>query len=436
MDIFKIVLIIFILSFSYAQSDFICNLTKVESYSWKNNDWSIENSTEFSFNNFFQMIEENYKVYNDVSAIPVRTQHIYDSQGNLSADLVFLKINDQWIKSDSAAYSYYSDKSLKSEEYFSFINQDWLKSIRKTYIYNIHNSIIEVLTEIGINNNWVNNSLIRNNYSLTHKITQTINSDWLSNSWYDSKRYTYTYNLVDSLNKNLIEFFDGSNWKSSRYTEYTYNSDSLSMQLVNYNFNLKWVPENKYDQKYDSNKNLIKVIKSGYDSVKSIFIFQYLWDYKYTDDLLSELSMNKWNGSYFQLQNKHFYNYNSFRQIQRELYQIADSADSLINNNLTIYFYNIVENVSENQPKNDFVVFPNPCTDIINITFFIPNSSNVIYSIYDLNMNKLFENSSFFYTGETILNLDLKKINLCSGTYYLKLNIGRRTEIVSFIKVD
>lgn len=78
-------------------------------------------------------------------------------------------------------------------------------------------------------------------------------------------------------------------------------------------------------------------------------------------------------------------------------------------------------------------VFPNPCTDYLNVVIADENACNVLYTIYDTAGQKVFENTGFVQSdilGVLQLNQAIK--TLSNGVYILKLNVDGKQTILRF----
>jgi len=95
----------------------------------------------------------------------------------------------------------------------------------------------------------------------------------------------------------------------------------------------------------------------------------------------------------------------------------------------------LAENVSENFPGNDILVFPNPARDQINLYFYLTFSSEISIEIIDLLGRKVFRDEIIPETpGYQYISLDINQ--LASGFYVLQVfqgekRIGRRNILIT-----
>ena len=74
-------------------------------------------------------------------------------------------------------------------------------------------------------------------------------------------------------------------------------------------------------------------------------------------------------------------------------------------------------------------LFPNPCTELLNISFSLPEHQESNIRIYDLNGRLMHELNSDQVSGEYVLDIS----DFCSGIYFCRLEAGENQRLESIV---
>ncbi len=80
---------------------------------------------------------------------------------------------------------------------------------------------------------------------------------------------------------------------------------------------------------------------------------------------------------------------------------------------------------------NNFILYPNPATDIINLSLITNRDGEYYYFIYDLKGKEIKKGQLDYYRNQSkVINIE----SLCSGMYFIKLLNNQSAQTIKFIK--
>lgn len=80
---------------------------------------------------------------------------------------------------------------------------------------------------------------------------------------------------------------------------------------------------------------------------------------------------------------------------------------------------------------NEFSVFPNPSSGIINVNVDLAGSEELLIEVLDVTGRKIIEQKELFPNGENLLKVDLGDVN--NGLYMIRLHAGRETRMAKVL---
>lgn len=267
----------------------------------------------------------------------------------------------QWIDGDRVTYEYDASNNLKEEtrEMYSFFTLQLVNQSKELYEYNGSNMIKQTSQDWDIGTNtWVNEEQLEINYTVdlpTDGVFRVWNSG--TNMWDLDEKVTRSYNKNDLPDEDLTETWKDGDWVNSEKSIYTYVG-LQETELLNQNWGeISWVDTERILSTYDNGNKTVFILEN-WDLATS----QWLPDYK------EEFSFSLANG-------------------------------------LSITPFKI----------NDFKVFPNPVSNIINIESSLAIDRVEVFNIL----------------GEKVLSAygvkQLNVENLQSGMYLLKAYTKNRS---------
>jgi hypothetical protein len=344
-------------------------------------------------------------------------------------------------------------------EYYGNSYQQWFKGVQHLNYYNSNGDTFLIVTQGGnLNNLWYDMSssyllfdssgnisssyyiscssgtcdtLGRTEYTYNglQKIASTTHFNYYQGVWTrsDSTRYYYGGNVGDS----TTEFqFDSAGWHQRKYTNFyrdQFGRDSLNLSM-GYSFQtLTFDSAARTIYTYDSIQRRNTIVAQDY--------FANQWDCPNNDEYEEYDFLGRYT---------HLYSTCCGCGYSEIYYYYSGNTDSIFADmncmfdhggsghcDTCIYMNQPFTTNIESNLRNDLLIYPNPATEILNVSFpNLSNSSEVC--IIDL-MGKTVLNLSEINTHDRLLRLDLSSLK--KGIYFLKINTGNETIIRRIVKV-
>lgn len=267
----------------------------------------------------------------------------------------------QWINGDRVTYTYDGSNNLKEEtrEMYSFFTMQLVNDSKELYDYNGSNMTKQTSQDWDVGTNtWVNEEQLEINYT-ANLPTDGVYRGWNSetNMWDLKGKVTRSYNMNDLPDEDLTEAWKDGDWSNSEKSIYTYVGLQETELLNQIWDETGWVDTERILSTYDNGN-------------KTVFILEN-WD----------LATTQWLPEY------------------KEEFSFSLASG------LSVTPFKI----------NDFKVFPNPVSNIINIESSLAIDRVEVFNIL----------------GEKVLSAyGVKQLNvehLQSGMYLLKAYIKNRS---------
>lgn len=323
----------------------------------------------------------------------------YNSFGKYGQENLFNMVSGNWKNLSQRTRTYYAvDSNLEIDNRFNWDNttSSWKKIERFTYTY-VQDSVGSITRSIpDSNSNWMNDSKTIRTYAfnpqrMTEYKVQIWDTAATPDVWVNTNRtlyfYTNTYN-IDYTSGEIAT--SATTWTPQYKTFNTYNSsDNLIEMYDQWLINGSWenysrktssyignnIDEEKYFSGNGSNWNETKKINFLYD-VKNNKTFQQIDSFK--------------NGSFVQDSRDYFY----YATFPLAVQQVLKSI-------------------------NEVVIYPNPATESVNITFNAINNFNAQISISDITGKTRMLIFQPINKGENKINTTISTLE--SGTYILSI---------------
>lgn len=225
------------------------------------------------------IIETLYYVWNTSSMdwqIMSKTTYNYDGAQNLISE------NSQsynpaimtYINSWKKTYTYTGGNlSTETSQDWNIATSSWVNSSKTLYEYSGSNrtKITEQDWDSGTNA-WVNDDQTEIAYDSAGKMTQTIIKEWDtgSNAWTFDERITYTYTM-DMLTEATNEDYNNGAWELSARTLITYDDGLATEAIYQERQGSEWLNENRVVTAYDANGNPIIIISEEWDKTGNVW---------------------------------------------------------------------------------------------------------------------------------------------------------------------
>lgn len=279
----------------------------------------------------------------------------------------------------------------------------WINTQRSTYTYNGSNKILSQTYEIGTSGTWVNQLKYTYTYDGNGYATLLLRQSWdvPSSSWKNDFQITYTNDGNGVVQEYLNESWDipSSSWKNMFQGTYTYNGSNNLIFLTSKIYqNGAWVNYSRNYNIYDGNGYLTYNLGEIWDS-----------------------PLSEWKNN-VQLN----YTNNSDGTVQQDISEIWDIPSSSWKYWLRSTYTYTTSTGIEDANEISFQLFPNPCNDILNLSF--SNNSETKIEIKDLQGRLIL--SKLIYESSVIIDIQ----DLPSNLYFLQLQQGNKISVTKFIK--
>lgn len=333
-----------------------------------------------------------------------------------------------------------------------WIESNWVNSYKEVITYNSNNKISEKIKQVWISGSWTNSKREVSEYNSEGELVAFTSFSWFSGLWYGTNKYIYEYdvmgNCISSTHQGMV---DGS-WANFDRSLITYNGNN-PIELIDQT----WGDEDWYDDyrvliSYNGNGNILNFTLSEF--IEDEWSNYYRVTYSYSGDnktecLQEEFDNFVWNkvmkSRYVYLPNGHMdYVYlqiwddPNFEWINIQKLKVGYNEQQVIGSltseswnpegswELTdesmkyVFFYDsfIVTEIPKQEDGMKVNVFPNPATDLLNVSVDCNESHPASFVVYDINgrlwMTQQIGKEKFFFK-----TLDLSK--LPNGNYFLTI---------------
>lgn len=258
----------------------------------------------------------------------------------------------------------------------------------------------------------MNNTRSTFTYKSGSKVETELAEKWdTTGKWVNYSRYSFTYDANWNTLSWLMENWSTDQWVGISRRTYTYATDNKKLTEIVENWLVgKWINSNRYTNTYHSNgKWQTNLTENWYTTGKWVDYTRYSWTYDAKANVETILYEIKDAGNWV---NKNWY-----------LSFISDMGNSysMYAYKIEVVWKTLVSVSEENTHESVISCYPNPATNILNISFTLSNSP--IKSISITNSSGI-EVADLMNTNYQISqdNVQLDVSNLQSGIYNITLN--------------
>lgn len=266
------------------------------------NNWNLETRTLYKINKFgsidtlISLTQRNNIWTNSLRAI-----NIYDSNNyRIKTESQRWNITmNQWVNSTKTENIYNLNGLLLQVVIYTWLqsNSIWEPRTKRIYQYNSNSSLNEHITQkwdANINQ-FINTDKSKLSYNSNQDIDTFLFLSWdtLSNIWLNRtqfiSKYDNKHNEIESENQDWD--ITTKLWQKISLDKYSYDQNNSKILTIEYEWlNNNWVElyKTKYNNTYDTDLNLIKVINQDWDTTSQTFINYDKIDYFYSKhDIIS-----------------------------------------------------------------------------------------------------------------------------------------------------
>jgi hypothetical protein len=383
-------------------------------FEWQKNPDAINKA--YSFDPFDKTVELKTKSF----------VQIYDSIVHWHWDT----ISNTW---DLIPYSktinmnYDSNNNLINESWFSWNGINWENHFQYTCTYDVNNIMTSSIWQVWNDTVWENISLNTFTYDVNNNLINSLYQIWDSTIWTNNFQITYTYDINNNLTSRFWQTWNSTTWgNSSLDTTYIYDANNNLIGYLRQNWDsTSWINDHLITCTYDVNNNMTNFLDQIWTGTiwNNYSLSSYIYDVNnnMTSCIIQDWDSTAWTNS---RQYINTYDSNNFKKSQ-VLKQWNYSDTCFDNSDSAYYYFHTVVGISEflEQPT-DFILFPNPCTDLL--TVIVQNNS--IFEILNINGKTI---KSVYCTSESTI-VDLT--DLSSGVYIVRIKTDKEVITKKIIK--
>ncbi len=420
-------------------------------------DWEDVHMTRFFWNK--QKINQadssiQYKKFDGLNwEVEVKMILERDDRGNMTTITSLVAEKAVGMYSNQFIYTYDNNNNCLSYITTYLINNEWVPSSRRYYTYDKHNNLLKEEEYEGLNesissgraytyddkNNLLKDSIYAIDFHQKTTYTYGDNGNLLTTSVTESDNpsagwYEVSYE-IQSCNENGLRT-EYTNYQLNKYTNKLELIDHNTYEYDNSNFIIK-VYHHKTDSNikkslsekiYDEEHNILEERTSSWDSDKEDWMpcFRILHTYdEYKNCIEIKCIILTTNNEWIPLSNILYFTYNNGKsESSIDMWRGIFSYTQTGGNTSTTK----IEDTSE-----AIKIFPNPVTDIANISINLKNSQPVTIRIFDLSgklINQIVDPAQT--EGTIVKSINMGHLN--KGVYIFHVTIGENTMYQKVLK--
>ena len=413
-----LLLSVFILSFfiTFSSLSQTYKVDETRTYAWDGSpDWVLESTHKFTYDN-----EGNKATKQEIINFPSTQASLqiinwYNASNNIIKS-VTQQWNMGWQDLSQSTYDYDGSGNLDFVTTQTYISMAWQNSSRVTYDYDGANNITYITTESYVSMSWQNTFQIENEYDGSNNLKRT------TTLFYDSGTMTFTPNV--SSTQQLLEY-TGSDLSKQTNQIWETGTGWFTNEIFEITIFESGLPKEALDSTWNTFTNMweieraVKTYNMGLD-IKTEYYYPDGfggWDLNgrtlidYSGTQVEKITDQDWVDPNFVTYDRTTLSYDGNGN-NIEFISEDDGSGSLMFVSKVESDYSVVAPFSlssESFNKENFKVYPNPASSVINVFSNIPIEQMELYDIL----------------GKKVLSsINNKKLNvesLKSGIYVLKV---------------
>jgi hypothetical protein len=372
---------------------------------WNGSAWVIRGKYSYTYDSNNNQIEELIQNWDGSAWVNYsKRSYTYDGNNNRTEQLYQEWDGSAWVDYGNGSLTYDSNNNLTEELWQDWDGSAWGNHLKLSYTYDGNNNQTEFLWQEWYGSAWV----IRWKYSYTYDGNNNLTEELFQNWGVNSFKYSYTYDSNNNLIEGLEQGWDDSTWVNNYKSSYTYDGNNNQTERLYQAWSGSvWVNVSKHLSIYDTNNNLTEWLWQKWDGFAWLNFEKYSPAYDSNNNLIERL-VQYWNGSAWLNEVKYSYAYIPVTEVNEDLSSI--NSYSLSNN------------------------YPNPFNPSTNITYTIPERSNVSLKVFDLLGSEVVDFVSGVIEAGSY-DISFNASNLPSGIYFYKLQAGSFVETKKMILI-
>lgn len=390
-------------------------------YNWSafENKWKPTEKSSLSFNSFQNSFK--YELYvmggghnPEEWQVIFQLTEKYDSADRLiSSEYKYYDLHANRLVPDEKTEWTYNESGFKTESisfYWSISYGDWTTGkwqprLKTGYNYDSSGNLVLETSAYWLEDlsDWASDhEKIENSYDTGGNILLVLIYDWSSvqNSWIPSIKGEYIYDGTGNLIKWVTWSMENYDWIPGSKYEYGYGASGKLASETDYVWNLNrsvWIPTTRYEYEHHTNGLRIETTKFSWNPNDAI------WVGSYRTILILDAE-----GDIFVL----------------NLFNWDQNNNDWVIGTRTFYYYNHLNAVNLRTEDDMFLIYPNPTSNIINITGLNQPVGVKIYSVQGQLLKSVNQVNSTIDLSD--LPNGIYILNLTMGTHVLRERIVKK----------
>jgi hypothetical protein len=306
--------------------------------------------------------------------------------------------NNHWVRDYKRSKTYNGNGTMNTEQTFRWDPniEEWSNYYRLANYYNASGLLVNDTSFRWEEDNWIFSSKTELTYTESEKLFESISSDYISGQWIYTSKTDYVYDDNDDLSMRIYSEWDEASWKYQSKVEYDYEGYTRIETRLNWDSGQNtWVYYRRYEYEYDT---------VNYNTMST----NYKWEFE-------------WIGT-----SKMARDYNENWVPQIDFYYKWDEASKDWEIDEKKFFYRSMAVGSQEITESQFLVFPNPTKDVLNISN--PEMETISCRLFNSAGKELIQ----IKTKEPIVRLSTTAFP--DGLYLLQIRKASLIETIKIIK--
>jgi hypothetical protein len=335
----------------------------------------------------------------------------------------------KWRNSDKLAYSYSLAKLLEYdvEQGWDTINSAWVNTGADSFKYDNYDRLVLRSTKTWNNTAFEATAEVVDSFGGNMHI-ETVYG-WSANLQLAQYRDLYYSDSSANDTLDINQGWDGNSWINSVMYQTRYYSRGKPSSILTYQWSgNKWQLHDKEENYYDTYGNDTLYIHQvpAPTSGKWDYVFLQRSQYTYSGSgLVTQLiQTGSYNNIHWELFNRYNYAYDANGNDSQYVVQDWDSlSKQWVNNGKYTFFYQLFTFINKPEPISGFNIFPNPCSERMNIEYYVVSPALTTISIMDVSGKEVIAPfKTLDEVGRHKLILDLPSFS--SGFYFYMFRSG------------
>ena len=384
----------------------------------------------------------------------------YVYEGDKKTELIsMIYVGEEWRVTGKKRYVYDEEGNLSMRVTLSKSSGEWEDRWRSVVTYNSHGKLIESIYQGMENGHWTNRTLLGSDRNEDNLIVKRFTKEWDGMDWVDIQQIIYEYNQDFEIIYTKMQLWDNDGWENKsdetvlypnslekvtidrrwdevellwenlyRETQTTNEGGTASITIDDIWSDEMWEPRYLVGREYNEDNLEIRRFHKDWDGTNWVYDRQYITTYSSGINYISVFQ--EWTDQIWVNKNRNIRDFTSGGNVLNIFTEYwSEDTEEWIRQQRYYYFYDLFTDLKELPvASTDLLVHPNPSEGEINLEFLNDVNETDIH-VFNTQGQLVHQERLDVVRRNKIIDLS----NLSEGTYFLKLNTGKRSIIEKII---